>query len=116
PILRRSVFAPLPGEGRWGTALLLDGNVGIGGDPVALLRRCRELVRPGGHVLAEVAGPGAPTGQLTVRVEAGASLGPWFAWAVVGVEGWCALAEVSGLRPEACETAPGRWFGRAVRP
>ena len=32
--LRRDVFAPLPGEGRWGTALLADGNVGIGGDPV----------------------------------------------------------------------------------
>ena len=42
--LRRDVFAPLPGEGRWYTALLADGNVGIGGDPVALLqpapRRC----------------------------------------------------------------------------
>ncbi len=45
--VRRSVFDPVPGEGRWGAALLADGNVGIGGDPVALLRRCRALVRAG---------------------------------------------------------------------
>ena len=38
--LRRSVFDPVPGEGRWRTVLLADGNVGIGGDPVALLRGC----------------------------------------------------------------------------
>ena len=36
--LRRNVFDPLPGEGRWATVLLLDGNVGIGGDLDALLR------------------------------------------------------------------------------
>ncbi len=116
PVLRRSVFAPLPGEGRWGTALLLDGNVGIGGDPVTLLRRCHELVRPGGHVLAEVAGPGARSGALTVRVESGATAGPWFAWAVVGIDSWDEAALLAGLRPDGFETADARWFGRAVRP
>ncbi|MEO8261798.1 MAG: methyltransferase domain-containing protein [Pseudolysinimonas sp.] len=45
PVLRRSVFQDLPAEGDWGTALLIDGNVGIGGDPRALLARCRDLVR-----------------------------------------------------------------------
>ncbi len=39
--LRRSVFDGLPGEERWQTALLVDGNVGIGGDPVWLLSRLR---------------------------------------------------------------------------
>src|SRR5271166_2205996 len=29
--LRRSVFDPLPGQGRWATALLADGNIGISG-------------------------------------------------------------------------------------
>lgn len=116
PVLRRSVFSPLPGEGRWGTVLLLDGNVGIGGDPLALLRRCRELVRPGGHVLAEVATPGTPTQPLTVRVESAAHAGPWFAWAVVGVDGWANLAAEAGLAPSGFETAGHRWFGTAVRP
>lgn len=116
PVLRRSVFSPLPGEGRWGTALLLDGNVGIGGDPLTLLRRCRDLVRPGGHVIAEVAAPGIASQPLTVRVEAGSHAGPWFAWAVVGVDGWSSVAEEAGLRADGFDTAGSRWFGRAVRP
>jgi SAM-dependent methyltransferase len=54
PVLRRSVFQDLPAEGTWGTALLIDGNIGIGGDPFALLARCAELVRAGdGRVLVE---------------------------------------------------------------
>lgn len=51
--LRRAVEGPVPGEGRWGTVLLADGNIGIGGDPRGLLRRCRELARPGGLLLVE---------------------------------------------------------------
>ena len=53
PALHRSVFAPLPGHGRWGTVLLADGNIGIGGRPARLLRRCAELLAPGGQILIE---------------------------------------------------------------
>ncbi|GAA2599097.1 MULTISPECIES: class I SAM-dependent methyltransferase [Streptomyces] len=53
--LRRSVFEPLPGEGRWDTVLLMDGNIGIGGDPRALLDRVAELLCPGGLLIAETA-------------------------------------------------------------
>jgi len=52
-VLRRPVEGPLPGEGRWGTVLLADGNVGIGGDPDSLLRRCRQLLHPTGLLLVE---------------------------------------------------------------
>jgi glycosyltransferase A (GT-A) superfamily protein (DUF2064 family)/SAM-dependent methyltransferase len=52
-VLLRPVEGPLPGEGRWGTVLLADGNVGIGGDPDALLRRCGELLSPSGLLLVE---------------------------------------------------------------
>jgi SAM-dependent methyltransferase len=55
PALRRSVFEPLPGEGRWGTALLVDGNVGIGGDAAALLARLARALVPGGLLIAETA-------------------------------------------------------------
>jgi hypothetical protein len=50
--LRRRINHPLPAEGRWGTALLIDGNVGMGGDVATLLARCAQLVRPGrlGHL------------------------------------------------------------------
>lgn len=115
PVLRRSVFTPLPGEGRWGTTLLLDGNVGIGGDPVMLLRRCADLLRPGGTVIAEVEAPGAPSSAMTVRIESGAHAGPWFAWAVVGIDGWHEVVEEAGLVPDGYETLGRRWFGRAMR-
>jgi hypothetical protein len=49
--LHRDVFAPVPGAGRWARVLLADGNIGIGGDPVVLLRRAGELLRPGGLAL-----------------------------------------------------------------
>jgi SAM-dependent methyltransferase len=116
PVLRRSVFDPLPGEGRWGSVLLLDGNLGIGGDPVALLARVAALLRPGGVVLAEVDPPGAPSQALTVRVESTGGTGPWFPWAQVGADVFGAVAACSGLRATGIDAGGERWFGRAVRP
>ncbi|MEO6143369.1 MAG: DUF2064 domain-containing protein [Dermatophilaceae bacterium] len=52
-VLQRAVEHRLPGEGRWGTVLLADGNIGIGGDPVALLSRCHDLLTSGGVALVE---------------------------------------------------------------
>ena len=120
PALRRSVFEPLPGERRWGTVLLFDGNVGIGGDPVALLARARTLVRPGGLVLAEVEAPGTATGARQARIESPAGTGPWFPWARVAADRFGDLAGRAGLCPGAAPAAYGdgaarRWFGRAVR-
>lgn len=43
-VIQRSVFEHLPATGRWNSVLLLDGNIGIGGDPVALLTRVAELL------------------------------------------------------------------------
>jgi Methyltransferase domain len=63
--VRRDVFDPVPGNGRWRHVLLADGNIGIGGDPLRLLRRCRELLEPGGHLHAEVTAPGG--GRPMVR-------------------------------------------------
>ena len=58
PALCRDVFERLPREGRWQTVLLADENLGIGGDPEALLARARELLEPGGRAVVEVAAPG----------------------------------------------------------
>lgn len=68
--VRRSVFDSLPDEGSWGTALLLDGNIGIGGDPGALLARSAELVRRGGLLIVETT-PADVDEQVRVRVEGG---------------------------------------------
>ncbi len=57
--LRRDVFERQPGEGRWRHALLADGNIGIGGDPVRLLRRVRERAGAG----RQRAGRAGPAGR-----------------------------------------------------
>jgi len=116
PVLQRSVFTPLPGEGRWGSALLLDGNIGIGGDPVALLGRIGQLLRAGGGVVAEVEPPGSATGPLTVRLEVGDDEGPWFPWAVVGADAWSSVCTRAGIAPVGVRNRGGRWFAKAVKP
>jgi SAM-dependent methyltransferase len=98
PVLRRDLFGPLPGEGRWRHALLADGNLGIGGDPVALLRRTRLLLAPGGTVLVELAGDGGLwRGPARLVGPDGAGTG-WFPWAQVGVDAIGAVAGAAGLR------------------
>ncbi|MET7914519.1 class I SAM-dependent methyltransferase [Streptomyces avermitilis] len=82
--LRRSVFAPVPGEGRWGTALLIDGNLGIGGDPGALLHRIAHLLAPGGLLIAETV-PYDIDERVHVHVtDARATAGDPFPWARLG--------------------------------
>ncbi|MBA2280874.1 MAG: methyltransferase domain-containing protein, partial [Acidimicrobiia bacterium] len=115
-VLCRSVFDRLPGARRWGAALLLDGNVGIGGDPEALLVRVRELLRPGGHAVVEVAPPGTSTSTETVRVETEGLVGPWFPWAVVGADSIPGLMAAAGLVHVGNDVGDNRWFARGVRP
>ena len=114
-VLRRSVFDPLPGEGRWGGAVLLDGNIGIGGDPVTLLARVRELLRPGGNVVVELGEPGGHTDTLAVRVEGHRARSAWFPWARVAAEMFSEIADAAGLSPRGVAHRGGRWFGRAAR-
>lgn len=115
PVLARSVFGPLPGEGRWGTVLLLDGNIGIGGDPEVLLMRAGHLVRPGGQVVAEVEPPGVATRSMTTRLESARGVSPWFAWARVGADRFEPLVAIAGLQAIGLDIVGERWFGRAVR-
>ena len=111
-VLQRSVFDPLPGVGRWRTALLLDGNVGIGGAPVRLLRRLGDLLAPGGEVVAEVEGPGRGCRLLRARLERDGHATPWFPWAVVGADAVPALAAETGLRLDSIDTHGDRHFAR----
>ena len=108
--LRRSVFEPVPGEGRWDTALLIDGNVGIGGDPHALLRRMSQLLAPGGLLVVETA-PVDVDERVRVRVadDRGAS-GTSFPWARLGTPALLRHAGWAGWRPEGQWTADGRCF------
>jgi SAM-dependent methyltransferase len=102
PALLRSVFDALPGEGRWETLLLADGNIGIGGDPVALLERARELVAPRGRVVLDVAawGTGVVTRHLSLQTRHGRSRE--FAWTSVGADAVQAVATAAGWGEATC--------------
>jgi SAM-dependent methyltransferase len=109
-VLCRSVFDRLPAEGRWGTALLADGNIGIGGDPYALLRRVRRLLVPGGRLLAEAA-PHDVDERVTVRVEDGhGRRGGDFPWARLGAGALADAATATGWTVEEEWAAGGRRF------
>jgi len=108
--IRRSVFDHLPGEGLWGTVLLADGNIGIGGDPALLLRRCRALARPVGCVLVELEAPGTGCSTLPTRLERRGQTTAWFDWARVGVDVVDRPAARAGLRVLERWQAGDRWF------
>jgi len=111
-VLLRSVFGPVPGHGRWRTVLLLDGNIGIGGDPVRLLQRCGQLASGQGTIIVEVDAPGAGWSHHRARLERGPEHGPWFPWAIVGADAIGAVAWTAGLEVQRIEHAgaEGRWF------
>ncbi len=105
-----SVFDGLPNAGSWGSALLLDGNVGIGGRPTLLLRRLAQVVAPGGRVLVELEPPGVPTRRERLRLESDDAASAWFRWAHVGVDGISAVAASAGLAVRETWERTGRWF------
>jgi SAM-dependent methyltransferase len=108
--LERDVFGPLPGAGRWETALLADGNIGIGGDPVRLLSRVSTLLGPHGRALVELSGRGAGRGSFAVRLRRGEACGAWFRWAELGVADLDAVAQQTTLCVTEIWSAERRWF------
>lgn len=110
--LLRDVFDDVPWSGHWATALLADGNIGIGGHPEVLLRRVRQLIRPGGTVLAEVAPPGTPSRVDRLRLRRGNRVGEWFGWATVSATDIRRVALAAGFTDVECWTAHDRRFAR----
>ncbi|MFI9250985.1 class I SAM-dependent methyltransferase [Streptomyces sp. NPDC053069] len=111
--LRRSVFDGLPGEGRWDTVLLMDGNIGIGGEPSVLLERVATLLRPGGLLIAETV-PGHVDERARVQVVdtigAARPQGAPFPWARLGTPALLRYARRAGWRSVAQWGAGGRCF------
>lgn len=108
--LLRDVFDALPGEGRWSSALLADGNIGIGGDPVRLLRRAGQVVTGAGVIVVDLAKPGSGLRTRLVELEVAGSRSEPFPWTVVSPEALAELADAAALRVLAVHHHSGRWF------
>jgi SAM-dependent methyltransferase len=93
--------------GLYATVLLLDGNIGIGGNPVALLKRAGELLAPGGAIVVET---GDHTKRVRVRIEAPDVVSEWFRWAWVEADDAAAIAERAGFRVTDSRELFGRTF------
>jgi SAM-dependent methyltransferase len=105
-----SIFNELPGAGRWRTALLLDGNIGIGGEPVRLLARVGALLAGGGELLVELDPPGSRTGTVAARLETRDSASAWFAWARVAAGDIEPIACAAGFNVRTSWRRGERWF------
>jgi SAM-dependent methyltransferase len=103
------------------TFLLLGNNLGLAGNvegTATVLRQLRTLARPGAVVIASSRDPavtdnpvhlayhecnrarGRPIGQMTLRMEYGGQVGPWFDFLILAPDEVDALAEQAGWRVE----------------
>lgn len=106
--LRRDVFLPLPGEGRWHNVLISDGNIGIGADPVELLRRAHALLRLGGTAVVDVGLSPGGVQRRKLRLHVRGRMSSWFSWAEVGADAVPALARVAGFEVLVLHAVAGR--------
>lgn len=113
--LTLDVFGRVPGAGRWRWALLLDGNIGIGGSPARLLRRTRELLTPGGSVVLEVEPPGSRCLTQRIRLETSRRAGGWFPWAWLSADCVEEAGDASHLELADLWQDQGRWFAELRR-
>lgn len=99
PMLHQSIFDPIPASGSWAGAVLMDGNIGIGGAPDALLARVREVLARSGRVVVEVAGPGTEMIGVEAHIHIGdVEVTDWFPWAVVSIDDIGAVADRTGFQ------------------
>lgn len=107
-----SIFDELPGAGGWRNALLLDGNVGIGGSPTRLLVRIRKLLRDDGELLLELEPSDVRTGATFARIETCDGVSSWFRWARVSISDLEWLANAADFRVRSSWSLAGRFFAR----
>jgi len=113
--LLRDVYEPLPGEGRWSTVLLADGNVGIGGDPRRLFARVADVLAPGGRVVVDLAPPGTGVTTRLLRLRTASARSQPFSWSTVAADRVGVTCGGLGLSVTLVEEYQGRWFAVLVK-
>ena len=116
PVHLQSVFDLPPGGSRWGSVLLFDGSVGIGGSPDALLQRVFELLVPGGTALVETDAPDRPSEARELFIESGEGEGAWFSWASLSAADAQSVATLAVLLLADMWEDAGRWFVKLDKP
>lgn len=113
---RGSVFDRVPGEGMWQTTLLVDGNVGIGGDIPSLLARCRELLSETGEVVVELnADPGHEEHFVAEVADTRGNRSDSFPWAEIGLDRLSLMLDRLRLRLVQSWEFDGRSFCRLAK-
>jgi SAM-dependent methyltransferase len=110
--IRGDVFGPVPDAGQWDRVLLADGNIGIGGDPAAMLRRVAQLLTASGTALVELDAPG--TGMRTGPARLAGQAG-WFPWARAGIDSAHELTRQTGLTVRSVTGMDGRWCAELAK-
>jgi SAM-dependent methyltransferase len=112
-VVQGSVFDFVPRAGTWQTALLVDGNIGIGGDVAALLERCAELISLDGEIVIEVdSTPDRLHTYTAALVDDEGGTSETFPWAEVGANKLVEIARPLGLRLRQSWELEGRGFCR----
>jgi len=109
------VFSDVPDAGWWAHVLLIDGNIGIGGSPVHLLRQCAKLLRANGTLIAELGPPGSRTWRRRVQLHHNGTTTPPFPWAAVAIDDLAPLASRAGLAVVDRRSEANRWFACLTR-
>jgi SAM-dependent methyltransferase len=110
-VIQASAFEH-PTTSEWRTILLLDGNIGIGGDATRLLLRAAALLLPGGAVLVELEPPASAPRAQRVRLEGVRATSHWVPWHFVGYEEIAPLAGAAGFEVVDRWRAEDRWFAQ----
>ena len=90
----------------------LDGSIGIGGDPVALLRRVGCLLAPGGQVLVETEPPEQRSERLTMLIQPESGGESWFDWATLSASDAALVARAAHFDLTDRWEDSGRWFAQ----
>jgi SAM-dependent methyltransferase len=107
--LHQTVFAAVPHPRHWQSILLLDGNIGIGGNIPALLGRCRQLIADSGTLLVELEQEDdVDTDYLAVLEDSDGNCSEPFPWARIGLSGLEPRARAAGWTVTLSQRLQGR--------